>query len=100
MRNEIRIETDFGKPWDAVTIGDLREWHTLYVRCQQCDRRAELNPLRLTRRYRPYALLVDVQRNLPMRRMRQCHRQRRRGGAAAAEYLGRDLAWKRLAWIR
>jgi hypothetical protein len=64
MRNEIRIETDFGKPWAAVTIGDLREWHTLHVICKQCDRRAELNPLRLTRRYRPYALLVDVQSNL------------------------------------
>jgi hypothetical protein len=64
MTKQSRIETDFGKPWEAVTIGDLREWHTLYVRCQQCDRRATLNPLRLTRRYRPYALLVDVQRNL------------------------------------
>jgi hypothetical protein len=64
MRNGVRIETDFGKPWDTVTIGDLREWHTLIARCKLCDRRAELNPLRLTKRYRPYAQLVEVQTRL------------------------------------
>ena len=64
MRNPDRIETDFGKPWDTVTIGDLREWHELYARCRLCDRRSRLDASRLERRYRPYAALVDVQTRL------------------------------------
>ena len=55
---------EFSKPWDAVSFGDLREWHAMYARCRLCDRRGELNDRQFLRRFGRSGLLVHAQAKL------------------------------------
>ena len=47
-----------------VSLGDLREWHTLRAWCTKCSHHAEVKPAGLIRRYGKGALFSSVERVL------------------------------------
>lgn len=47
-----------------VSLGDLREWHTLRAWCKNCSHHAEVKPATLIRRYGKGALFNSVERAL------------------------------------
>ncbi|MGX5827336.1 hypothetical protein ACWGS8_07735 [Mesorhizobium sp. 43Arga] len=47
-----------------VSLGDLREWHTLRAWCKNCSHHAKVKPEGLIRRYGRDALFSSVERAL------------------------------------
>ncbi|WP_258591714.1 hypothetical protein [Mesorhizobium sp. AR07] len=47
-----------------VSLGDLREWHSLRAWCKNCSHHAEVKPAGLIRRYGKGALFSSVERAL------------------------------------
>ncbi|ADV13004.1 hypothetical protein Mesci_3888 [Mesorhizobium ciceri biovar biserrulae WSM1271] len=47
-----------------VSLGDLREWHSLRAWCRKCSHHAEVKPASLIRRYGKGALFSSLERSL------------------------------------